>query len=215
MHETERLLSGLGGVALVTLGLSSRRTGGWLAAALGGLLLYRGISGHSWLFEALGLSTRPESHSPRISVHGNRGIRVEKTVIVRREPEELYRTWRNFENLPHFMRHLESVWVRDDKRSHWVARGPADTRIEWDAEVINDHENEMIAWRSLPDSDVDNAGSVRFRRVPGGTEVRVTLEYDVPGGVFGAALAKLFHEEPSQQIEDDMRLFKQMMETAG
>jgi len=153
----------------------------------------------------------------RISVPGNRGIKIEKMLLVHRPAEELYRTWRNFENLPHFMKHLDSVRMLDGngRRSHWIAQGPAGSRIQWDAEIINEHQNEMIAWRSLPGSLVSHAGSVRFRRLPGGTEVRVTLEYDVPGGTLGAALARLFHKEPAQEIEADLRHFKQMMESAG
>lgn len=212
----ERGASAIGGAALVLLGLSRRRTGGWLTAALGGALLFRGAGGSCKLYEALGISTASEPlHSPRISVPGNRGIKVEKTFLVHRPAEELYRTWRNFENLPHFMKHLESVEMRGTGRSHWIARGPMGRKVQWDAEIINEHENEMIAWRSLPGSDVSHAGTVRFRRLPGGTEVRISLEYDVPGGALGAAIAKLFHEEPSQQIESDMMRFKQLMESAG
>jgi uncharacterized membrane protein len=214
--EWDRIASAVGGAAMLFLGLSRRRAGGWLTAALGGALLFRGATGSCKFYEALGISTVPEQpHSPRISVPGNRGIKVEKTFFVHRPAEELYRTWRNFENLPHFMKHLESVEVRGDRSSHWIARGPMGSRVQWDAEIINEHENEMIAWRSLAGSDVDHAGTVRFRRLPGGTEVRISLEYDVPGGALGAAIAKLFHEEPSQQIESDMMRFKHLMETAG
>lgn len=217
INELERSISMAGGAALLVLGLSQRRLAGWLTAALGGALVARGITGSCKFYQALGISSVQEFASPKppISVPGNRGIKVEKTFFVHRPAEELFRTWRNFENLPHFMKHLESVRALDGKRSHWIARGPAGRKVQWDAEVINEHENEMIAWRSLMGSDVDHAGTVRFRRLPGGTEVRIALEYDVPGGVFGAALARLFHEEPSQQIESDMMRFKQMMETAG
>jgi uncharacterized membrane protein len=134
--------------------------------------------------------------------------------MINKAPEELYRFWRNFENLPRFMNHLESVTPLGGDRSHWVAKAPAGARVEWDAEVYNEKENELIAWRSLEDADVNNAGSVRFRRAPNGrgTEVKVVLNYEPPGGKIGAAIAKLFGEEPGQQIEEDLHRFKQLME---
>jgi uncharacterized membrane protein len=144
------------------------------------------------------------------------GIKVEKSVFVNRPAEELYRFWRNFENLPRFMDHLESVTVLDENRSHWVAKAPAGTKVEWDATIHNEIENQLIAWRSLPGADVNNAGSVHFTPVADGeaTEVRVVLSYEPPAGKLGAAVAKLFGEEPSKQVEDDLRRFKQVAEAA-
>jgi uncharacterized membrane protein len=129
--------------------------------------------------------------------------------------EEVYGFWRDFANLPRFMRHLESVQVHDDGRSHWVAKAPAGRTVEWDAETTEDRPNELIAWRSLPGADVRNSGSVAFAPAPGGrgTEVRVTLEYDPPLGKLGSKIAMLFREEPGQQVYDDLRHFKQVMET--
>jgi uncharacterized membrane protein len=200
---------------LLAKGISHRGLAGWIVAFLGGGLVYRGLSGHCRMYEGLGISTAAPPHHGKISVPGNRGIKVERSIQVNRAPAELYRTWRNFENLPHFMKHLESVRVFDPVRSHWVARAPGGKTVEWDAEIINEHENEMIAWRSLEGADVDNAGTVRFRSIDGGTEVRVSLEYDPPGGSLGAAFARYFHEEPGEQIEEDLLRFKQMMESAG
>jgi uncharacterized membrane protein len=121
--------------------------------------------------------------------------------------------WRNFENLPRFMDHLESVTVIDENQSHWVAKAPAGTRVEWNAAIHNEIEDELIAWRSLPGADVNNAGSVHFTPAgEGRTEVRVVLSYEPPAGKMGAAIAKLLGEEPSQQVEDDLRRFKQVME---
>lgn len=142
-------------------------------------------------------------------------IHVKKSLMVNRSPEELYQFWRNFENLPRFMTHLESVQVQGDRRSHWKAKAPAGTTVEWDAEISDDRPNEQIAWRSLENADVRNTGSVRFERAPAdrGTKVTVELYYDAPGGVIGTVLAKLFGEEPSQQVQDDLRIFKQVMET--
>ena len=142
-------------------------------------------------------------------------IRTKRSITVRQPVEEVYAFWRDFENLPRFMRHLESVTVTGENRSHWVAKAPAGKRVEWDAKTVEDRENELISWRSLPDSDVYNAGTVRFQPAPGGrgTEVRVELEYDPPFGKLGSKVAMLFREEPGQQVQDDLRHLKQVLET--
>jgi uncharacterized membrane protein len=140
---------------------------------------------------------------------------VSKSLIINRSPEEIYEFWRDFENLPAFMRHLQSVRVMDDGRSHWVASGPAGTSVEWDAEIIEDRPNELIAWRSLEGADVENSGSVRFERAPGnrGTIVRVEIKYKPPGGVIGEWLAKLMGSDPEHQSLEALRCLKQLMET--
>ncbi len=142
-------------------------------------------------------------------------LHVKKSVTVNRSREDVYRFWRKLENLPRFMYHLESVEAAGDKRSHWVAKAPAGTSVEWDAEIVEDRPNEIISWRSLAGSGIKNAGSVRFVEAPGdrGTEVHVELQYEAPAGSVGAVIAKLFGEEPAQQIRDDLRRFKQVMET--
>ena len=142
-------------------------------------------------------------------------MNVTKTTTINRPPEELYRFWRDFENLPRFMRHLEAVKVTAPGRSHWKAKAPAGQTVEWDAEVTEDRPNELIAWRSLEGADVANSGSVRFTPATGGrgTVVRVEVQYDPPGGKAGALVAKLFGEEPEQQVQDDLRAFKQVIET--
>jgi uncharacterized membrane protein len=144
----------------------------------------------------------------------NRGIHARGTCIVNLPPDEVYSFWRNFQNLPRFMRHLEAVTDLGDGRSHWKAKGPAGMDVEWDATIIADVPGEVITWRSLEGSDVDNAGAVRFERAAGGrgTIVKVNIEYNPIGGVIGAAVAKLFGEEPEQQLDDDLRRFKQVME---
>jgi uncharacterized membrane protein len=142
-------------------------------------------------------------------------IRTKRSVTVARSPEECYGFWRSFENLPQFMRHLESVTVTGDRRSHWKAKAPAGQSVEWDADTIDDRPNELIAWRSAEGADVYNAGAVRFQPAPGGrgTEVRVELEYKPPLGKLGSKVAMLWREEPGQQVMDDLRHFKQVMET--
>jgi len=143
------------------------------------------------------------------------GKEVRKTIIIDRSPEEVYSFWHDFSNLPSFMRHLESVQTTGGNRSHWKAKGLAGKTVEWDAEVTDDQPNSRIAWRSLQGSDVQHSGTVRFEQAPGGrgTLVRVELSYSPPGGAIGATVAKLFHREPGQQIADDLRALKQVMET--
>jgi uncharacterized membrane protein len=140
-------------------------------------------------------------------------MHVKKAITVNRSPEELYRFWRDFQNLPRFMDHLDSVEVTDG-RSHWRAKAPAGRTVEWDAEIVEDRPNELIAWRSVDGADVPNSGVVRFKPAPGdrGTEVHVELTYEPPGGALGATIAKLFGEEPEQQVASDLRHFKQVME---
>jgi uncharacterized membrane protein len=214
--QTERWASALVGGGLALYGLTRRTWGGVVLALVGGTLIYRGSTGHCYMYDALGVNTAGAgSDNPLVSVPANRGIKVEKSVTINRSPAELYSFWKNFENLPRFMNHLESVKITGEGRSHWVAKAPAGRTVEWDAEIYNEKENELIAWRSLEGADVDNAGSVRFEPATGGrgTVVKVTLKYDPPGGVIGAAIARLFGEEPSQQIEEDLHRFKQVMET--
>jgi uncharacterized membrane protein len=158
-------------------------------------------------------------HSARLNteagVPGNKGIKVVQTVTVDRTPAEVYHYWRKLENLPRFMEHVEKVEELDPLRSHWVVKGPAGTHLEWNATIVTDHENELISWESLPGAEVQNAGSVRFEPVEGGakTNVRVTLQYQPPAGVIGAAVAKLFGEAPDQQLTNDLAKFKSLIET--
>jgi uncharacterized membrane protein len=145
---------------------------------------------------------------------GDHDIHVEKSVMINRSREELYKFWRDFEQLPRFMNHLENVRVTGDTRSHWVAKAPAGRTVEWDAEITEDRPSELIAWRSLRNADVENRGSVRFEPATGGrgTVVRVTLDYNPPAGGLGAVIAKLFGEEPAQQVQEDLRRLKQLLE---
>jgi uncharacterized membrane protein len=158
------------------------------------------------------------SREKRKSAEGQReekGIHVRQSITINRSPDEVYRLWRNFENLPRFMPHLESVEMRGDRRSHWRVKAPAGKTVEWEAEIVDERPNELIAWRALEGSDVRHSGVVRFRPAPGGrgTEVEVELTYNPPGGIFGANFAKLFGQEPGQQVRTDLRAFKQFVET--
>ncbi|HEV2766419.1 MAG TPA: SRPBCC family protein [Acidimicrobiales bacterium] len=146
---------------------------------------------------------------------GGGAVRAQGAITVNRPPDEVYRFWRDVENLPRFMAHLESVHGQGDVRSHWVARAPAGGTVEWDAEVVEDVPGSLVAWRSLDGAEVPNSGTVRLAPAPGrgATEVRVDLEYRPPLGAVGAAAARLFGEDPAQQIKDDLRRFKQVVET--
>jgi uncharacterized membrane protein len=143
-------------------------------------------------------------------------IHVVRSITINRPPEVVYQFWRQLENLPRFMAHLESV-RNENGTSIWRAKGPAGTTIEWHAEVTLDRPNEAIAWRSLEGASVPNRGVVRFKPGPGGrgTELLVELKYDPPGGTISAAIAKLFGEEPGQQIAGDLRRLKQVLETGS
>jgi uncharacterized membrane protein len=155
------------------------------------------------------------SLAQRMSALAGGATNVHEVVTINRPAADLYPLWRNLSNLPRIMSHLESVEETGDRRSHWKATAPAGAKVEWDAEIVEDRPNELIAWRSLPDAQVANSGSVRFVSAPGdrGTEVHVELRYDPPAGKLGKAVAKLFGEEPSQQIAGDLRRCKQVVET--
>lgn len=182
-------------------------------AAAGGALLNRGASGHSAVYQRLGVSTARgrESHLGLPGVHP---VEVERAVTIDRPREELYQFWRDVQNLPRVMTHLQSVTPLDNDRSHWVARSPLGGTVEWDAVITDDRPNERIAWRSADDSEIANSGSVHFTPAPGnrGTEVKVHLVYDAPAGRPGAMLAKLTGESADQQVREDLRHFKQVME---
>jgi len=211
--RTERIASGVAGAALVALGLRRRGLRPFLVP-LGAGLVARALTGRCPVNRALGRNTAldDEPVSPVASVGRGQGVKVERAITIDRPAHELYAFWRDFENLPRFMEHLESVTVIDATRSHWIARAPVGQRVEWDAEIHNEIPDELIAWRSLPGSEIANAGSVHFTPAGGGTEVRVVLSYEPPAGRLGDAVARFFGEAPAQQVQDDLRRFKQVME---
>jgi len=182
-----------------------------MAAAAGGALLYRGLTGKCHMYQALGVNTAENTHA---AIPGYRGFKVVETITINRPAADLYNYWRNFENLPRIMDHLESVQTHGS-RSHWVAKAPLGMEVAWDAEIINDRPNELIAWQTLPGSTVATAGSVHFTPSTGGrgTNVQVTLKYDPPGGSLGSWFSWLLGRDPKQMIQEDLRRFKQQMET--
>ena len=206
----ERVASAVGGGALVGYAITTRTKTGIALGLLGAGLLYRGATGQCEAYRSLGINTAQDGSSEDVA----REVHIEKSVTISSTPKELFRIWRDFENLPQFMENLESVTRLDETRSHWVANGPGGKKVEWDAEIYNEKENEMIAWRSLPGADVTNAGSVHFEEAPGhGTYVKVVVNYNPPGGKAASLLAKLFGKEPGQLIEHNLRRLKQLVET--
>lgn len=213
----ERWATAILGGTLATYGLIRRSPASYTLAALGAYLVYRGAKGHCPAYSALGVNgTSPETTEAVQKKLGDAGIKVSHAVSIMKPASELYAYWRDFTNLPRIMDHLESVTVQDGggAKSHWVAKAPLGSAVAWDAEIINDVPNEVIAWRSLPGADVDNAGAVTFKPATQGrgTEVCVEINYAPPAGRVGATVARLLGEEPRKQLDDDLRHFKSLME---
>ena len=205
--DMERLICGMAGTALL---LNATKRRGWdsLAAVVcGGTLLYMAVTGRNALYRNLGI------HMVRTTT-GRQRCEVIRSMTINRPIGELFAFWRDLSNLPTFMSHLRSVEILSEKRSRWKAKGPAGLSFEWEAEIVNEKPDALIAWQSCDGSSVPNWGVVRFSPAPGhrGTEISVQLEYEPIAGATGVALAKLFGEEPSQQIEEDLRRLKRMME---
>jgi len=204
VSEAERWTAALSGAALAMYGIKQRSVFGTFVAAGGGALL-------------LGAAITPtvRGSDTKTALGGSRGVNVDESVTIGRRHDELYQFWRELENLPRFMEHLVSVRSLDDRRSHWIAKAPAGRTVEWDAEIITDEPNEVIGWRTLDGADVISAGSVRFKPTGKDDEsmVHVRLQYEPPAGKFGAAIAWMFGNEPSQSIREDLRRFKALMET--
>ncbi|ADI13280.1 cyclase/dehydrase [Truepera radiovictrix DSM 17093] len=181
---------------------------GTLFIAAGAYLIYKGLSSddedHTYTYD-----TRSEKQSR------GKGVQVRESIVVNKPVSELYAYWRKLENLPRIMSHLESV-TEMGTRSHWKAKGPLGMSPEWDATITDERKDETISWRSLEGSEVPNEGTVRFiKRGDSSTEILVSLTYHPPLGPVGAAVAKLFGEEPSQQIRDDLQNFKQSVESGS
>ena len=214
MAGVERWGSLAAGSLAIAYGLSRRSlAGAWIAAA-GTTLVCRGATGYCPVYSTLGVTTARQSDDTRVALSGPRGIRVHESIRIEKPLHEVYRFWRRLENLPQFMTNLEDVVDRGNGRSHWVAKGPAGKTVEWDAEIISEVDNKVIAWKTLPGAEVTSAGSVLFDTVRGGstTQLTVHLQYAPPAGRAGALLAGLFGREPSQTIREDLRRLKQLLE---
>ena len=209
---TERALSAFGGAGLAIYGVKKRSPLGGLLAIIGAALLIRGATGKSILYKSLKINRAKKYVPPSASVAQGEGIKIERIIRIHRSPEELFRFWRNLGNLAHFMENVESVTVIGPLQTHWVVKGPAGTTVEWDAEIHNEIKNELIAWRTVGESEVDHAGSVEFIPDMGGTKLKVVISYAPPTGRAGAAVAKLFGKEPGQQLDQDLHRLKLLVE---
>lgn len=208
VNQTERVISGIAGGGLIAYGLNRRDVVGAGLVVVGGLLGLRGATGHCQVYDAANFSTADAKEIQPTKIH------VQKSVTINKPAAELYSFWRNFENLPKFMNHLESVKTMSEKTSHWKAKAPLGSSVEWDAELTSDIENEKIGWKSAEIAEIKNSGTVEFVSTSNrGTEVRVTLTYEPPAGKIGSLVAKFFGEEPSQQVAEDLCRFKRLMET--
>jgi uncharacterized membrane protein len=215
INEAERWVSMAAGVGLAAFGISRRNPAGWALAGVGALLFRRGVTGHCDVYNMAGINTAGGASDTRAQLGGAAGVIVEESITINRPIEELYRFWRNLENLPRVMHHLESVERITDTLSRWRAKGPVGMDLEWNAEIINEVANQVIGWQSIEGSDVVSAGSVNFDDAgPGrGTRVRVRLQYSPPGGKIGAAVARFLGRDAATEIREDLRRFKQIVET--
>ncbi|MGE0471648.1 MAG: SRPBCC family protein [Nitrospira sp.] len=221
--DGQRVLSGLVGMGCLVAAWSRRRWSGAALTMVGLGFLHRAISGYCPAFGTMGIDMsghnqeRPgdTNRLGRRKVHTDRASRIRQSIQINRPPHEMYRYWRSLENLPRIMNHLDSVQVINDRLSHWTVNTlPGSPKLEWDAEIINDVENQRIGWRSLKGADVDHAGSVEFKPIADGnrTALTVTLQYDPPGGKVGTAIVKWFGEDPEIQLAEDLQRFKEQME---
>jgi len=209
----ERWVSMLAGGGMVVCGLLQRSRWGAVSLLTGASLLYRGVTGHCAAYETLGIDTTMQDNSHR-GVRGGHGRKVTWSIHINRDPRDLYDHWRNLENLPKMMRHLKSVKPLGERKTRWEAYAPLGQTLSWDAEIVTDRAGEVIAWQSLPDSQVDTAGSVHFKSSANGdgTDLTVSLKYDPPGGKLVAKLAQLVGQGLEQEVDEDLRIFKQMIE---
>ena len=211
--DTERIVSVVAGAGLIAFAATRRPAPAVAVAAAGAGLIARGVTGRSAIYRAAHIDTR-DTDTRRV-LSGDGGIHVQHAVLINRPLHDVYAYWRDLRNLPRFMSHLLEVTPLNGTHSHWVAKGPAGRRVEWDAEIINEVEDKVIGWQSLPGSDVASAGSVNFRARRGwGTEVLVRLQYEPVGGRPVAWLAWLLGSDPGHTIKEDLRRLKGMLEAA-
>jgi uncharacterized membrane protein len=212
LHTLERYLSAAGGAYLTICGVRRGFRGGSLHMLIGAELMRRALSGHSYTYQAFGVRTAPQGAE---SVPYEQGVHVQLAFTIAKPRNEVYAFWRRFSNLPRVMRYLTSVDEREGGVTRWTMKGPMGMQVHWDAEIVTDVENEKIAWRSLPESQVASAGTVQFKDAPGhrGTEVRIHLQYCPPAGYVGAYGAKLFGRDARSAIEADCWRLKQYLET--
>lgn len=212
--DVERWASAIGGTLFVAQGLRGRSLPGIALALFGGGMIYRGVTGHCGAYQALKIDTS-DKHRSEADEHVHHGRLIKHVTVIDRPSHELYNFWRNVENSPRFMTNIKAVIKTGEKTSHWVSEGPFGKTFEWDSETINDDPGRMFAWKSLPGADVVNAGAVHFEPATGGRGTKVTLEvnYEPPAGMLGVTIAKLIGQDPDSMSKENLRHFKQLMET--
>lgn len=221
--DVERLLSIAGGGALLLAASGRRGASRAVLGFIGAELLHRGATGRCTMYEAFGLSTASDGHglttdrathdlaSRAATVDAREAVKMERKITVARARHDVYAFWRDFRNHALFIPHVETVEIRSPTRSHWTME-LGGRCIEWNSEVINDVPGELIAWKTIPDSEVAQAGSVHFRDAPGGTEVRLVVAYEPPGGRPGRMLFKALGMSPEQLVDAYLRNFRNLME---
>ncbi len=213
VEGTERVGSGLLGAALALWGLRRSGVAGALAVAGGVGLVGRAASGRCAIKRAI----QPRPYSRRIAKdHGWPSAAVTSAAVTIARPRaEVFQIWRDFSNLPRFMKHVEHIGVINPHRSRWTVKAPLGKAVTWTSYITEEVQNERIAWEAEGSAEVPNFGWVEFRDAPGdrGTEVRALVAYQPPYGEAGRLLNTLFHETPMYQMRDDLRRLKQMMET--
>lgn len=217
--DIERAVSLVSGSALAVYGLQRRDLRGLALAGLGAMLFRRGASGHCNVYDVLGVSTADDLTGAAATVDARRAIKIKRSVTIDRTPEALYSIWHNFERIPEYVRDIESVRLLGEGRSHWVACAPGGKRIEWDAEIVNDLPNELVAWKTVGNPDIAHAGSVHFAQAPDGrgTDVRVEIDYEPPGGRLGmlvSTFTRLFGQAPEARLVEDLQAFKRQVEAS-
>jgi uncharacterized membrane protein/gas vesicle protein len=209
--------------------LESPRGGGW-SAALGGptmtgsglLGLYAlmrrspirtaiGAAGLYLLVRSASNNMQLRSRFQRVTSAG-RTYDIQKTIFIDVSPEEIYDQWCEYENFPRFMSHVIEVRDLGQRRSHWVVRGPAGTRLEWDAVLTEQSRPRRLAWRSEPGAEIPQSGSVTFESSGNGTQVTVRMSYTPPAGAIGHGLAMLLGADPERQMEADLQRMKSFIE---
>jgi len=214
--DAERVVSVTAGAIAAVAGLGRGGLPGLLIAAIGGGLIYRGATGHCPVYERLDVNTAEDGEQSQLE--SSRAVHLATAFLINRSPQELYDFWRDFENLPKIMTHIESVRKLDDdgKRTHWVAKSTsAGKQFEWDAEITAEESGRRIAWRSLPGGDIETQGEITFEQHLGdrGTNVHVSMDYVPPGGRVGHWIARMLGENPLRVVREDLRNFKRLMET--
>lgn len=202
LGQTEKILTLAGGALLSYWGIRKFNLVGLIGAAAGGALLYKGTTG-IWPVKALSGKYKEVDIKSRLTIDKPR--------------EEVYSYWRKLENLPNFMSHLERVNELDEKRSHWTAKIPGGVgEIDWEAEIVQEEENSLIAWQSLPEADIHNSGEVRFEDAPdGNTIVEALISYRPPAGGIGEMAAQLINPAFEKLVKNDLKEFKNIMERGG